>query len=86
MKAILSVALLMCLAMVYSYTEANFELDCPIPNKENATLLPHPTNCNSYFVCETGEPIPMTCPKGLHFNPKLSVCDWPWRAHCKARG
>ncbi|XP_043269022.1 peritrophin-1-like [Venturia canescens] len=51
-----------------------------------AVLVPNPLDCGSYYVCNVGAPIYMPCPEGLHFNPKLSVCDWPWAANCSVAG
>ncbi|KAG8229162.1 hypothetical protein J437_LFUL009232 [Ladona fulva] len=55
---------------------------CPVPEKENATLLPNPDDCGSYCVCVLGNPIYMSCPPGLNFNPTLNVCDYPSHAGC----
>lgn len=73
-------ALVLCLAMIYSYADA--QVTCPTPDSKDATLIPNPVDCNSYYACHEGEPILMKCPDGLHFNPKLRVCDWPSQAKC----
>ncbi|XP_076659085.1 peritrophin-1-like [Halictus rubicundus] len=44
---------------------------------------PHPCNCNTYYVCLGTEPIPMPCPRGLHWNQKKEICDFPGPAHCR---
>lgn len=52
-----------------------------IASKE-AVLLPH-TNCRKFYKCQSGFlACEFDCPKGLHFNKKKSVCDWPWLACC----
>lgn len=57
----------------------------PYPWHEKAHLLPNPNDCGSYYACDPlGRPILMKCPDGLHFNPKLKVCDWPWDSGCPA--
>ncbi|KAG7190401.1 hypothetical protein KM043_006507 [Ampulex compressa] len=86
MKVILSVACVFLMAVAYCLSDDTSTslplVKCPEENSENATLIANPYNCNTYFVCETGTPIPMKCPKGLHFNAELSVCDYPNRANC----
>ncbi|EZA56553.1 peritrophin-1 [Ooceraea biroi] len=85
MKAVLSIALLVCLMAVF-HCQAQ-EVTCPdeAPREgDEAILFPHPTNCNHYFVCDFGRPIVMKCPDDLHFNPDKKVCDFPWQAGCTA--
>ncbi|XP_029179219.1 peritrophin-1-like [Nylanderia fulva] len=83
MKAILFLALLVCLLSVF-YAQAE-EVECPNrgpKDGEEAILIPHPTNCKHYFVCDYGRAVVMECPDGLHFNPVELVCDFPWHAGC----
>ncbi|XP_026735191.1 chitin-binding domain protein cbd-1-like [Trichoplusia ni] len=47
-------------------------------------LAPHPTECRLFFYCTRFRAICHRCPFGLHFNPTLSVCDWPKNAGCAA--
>ncbi|KAL6262723.1 hypothetical protein P5V15_005515 [Pogonomyrmex californicus] len=85
MKAIVSITLLVCLLGVF-YAQAQ-EVRCPNrgpKDGEKAILIPHPTNCRHYFVCDYGRAIVMKCPDDLHFNPKDKVCDYPWQAGCTA--
>ncbi|XP_072765747.1 uncharacterized protein [Anoplolepis gracilipes] len=49
---------------------------------EHQVLLPHSTNCSLFYKCDWGVPMLFECPKELHFNPVLQVCDWPWQASC----
>ncbi|EFN87690.1 hypothetical protein EAI_13521, partial [Harpegnathos saltator] len=58
------------------------DIDCPFPDGKDVVLRPNPYYCEDYFACSNGEAIPMKCPKGLHFNSELRVCDWPWHAGC----
>ncbi|XP_054718931.1 peritrophin-1-like [Uloborus diversus] len=58
---------------------------CPEVNGPDVVLFPHPTECGMYYQCDHGVAYPRQCPKGLHYNPKLRVCDWPKNADCKAR-
>ncbi|KAM0730553.1 Peritrophin-1 [Formica fusca] len=85
MKAVLFIALVVCLVSVF-YAQAQ-EVKCPNrgPREgEEAILIPHPTNCRHYFVCDYGRPIVMECPDDLHFNPIKKVCDFLWEAGCTA--
>ncbi|XP_077288695.1 uncharacterized protein LOC143913055 isoform X3 [Arctopsyche grandis] len=58
--------------------------NCPAIDGVNATLLPHESDCTKFYYCEFGTPVVFDCPKGLHFNPELSVCDWPDKAGCES--
>jgi hypothetical protein len=56
---------------------------CPLPDPlDHTVLLPHPTDCSSFYSCSNGKKIEMHCPAGLHFNNQLKVCDWPENAKC----
>ncbi|XP_076388313.1 peritrophin-1-like [Megachile rotundata] len=68
--------------MVYVYSQ-EVPVNCPDPKDGNATLVAHPCDCTSYFVCFADGVIPMPCPPGLHFNRTVHTCDWPWRAGCR---
>ena len=60
------------------------EGSCPQTDPLDYTvLLPHPTDCSSFFSCSNGVPIEMHCPAGLYFNNELKVCDWPQNANCR---
>ncbi|XP_046995444.1 chondroitin proteoglycan 2-like [Schistocerca americana] len=64
--------------------------DCPAvgtcPQNEDedsiAKHLPHASNCSQFCKCDHGKPVTFDCPAGLHFNPTLEVCDWPYHAGC----
>ncbi|GFU97803.1 chondroitin proteoglycan 2 [Trichonephila clavipes] len=45
-------------------------------------LFPDPENCFRFYHCSHWKPHHKWCPSGLHFNPELQVCDWPYRAGC----
>ncbi|XP_055698029.1 peritrophin-1-like [Phlebotomus papatasi] len=47
------------------------------------TLLPAPSNCNEFFICNRGIPIRMFCPATLVFNPAINVCDYQRNAKCR---
>lgn len=54
--------------------------ECPIDSNE-LIFLPGET-CENYYICNNGEPIPMTCAKGMHFSMEKQYCDTPVRAGC----
>ncbi|GIY49226.1 hypothetical protein CEXT_303411 [Caerostris extrusa] len=45
--------------------------------------FPHGIDCTLFYVCRNGKAILKQCPKNLHFNRHLSVCDYPENADCK---
>ncbi|XP_020283231.1 peritrophin-1-like [Pseudomyrmex gracilis] len=85
MKVTLSIAIVLALTAVL-HAQADDEVECPLRTPEpgdEAVLIPHPTDCKLYYVCDNGIPILMKCPKDLHFNPEEKVCDFWWRAGCE---
>lgn len=59
--------------------------DVSLDDDDTILLLPDPNSCENFYACNHGLPILMACPKGLHFNPILSLCDWPEHANCAAQ-
>ncbi|KAJ8925726.1 hypothetical protein NQ315_009574 [Exocentrus adspersus] len=55
---------------------------CPPRDGRSPTFFEHKRNCNLYYECSNGRPYLMHCPTGLHFNKRLNVCDYPYRAGC----
>lgn len=50
---------------------------CPPPDGSGEIVFfPDPDDCHSYYECSNGEPIHMSCPDGLVWNPELDVCDF----------
>ncbi|CAH1247106.1 KLKB1 [Branchiostoma lanceolatum] len=42
-------------------------------------LHPDPQDCGRFYQCAPGhQPFHLSCPAGLHFDPALLVCNWPW--------
>lgn len=39
-------------------------------------------NCSQFCQCSNGVAYLHNCSVGLHFNPKLNICDWPFIAGC----
>ncbi|MFF8582570.1 carbohydrate-binding module family 14 protein [Streptomyces albidoflavus] len=57
------------------------ETVCPDRNPEGSTpYRPVGTSAGQFAECTRGVPVLLDCPKGLLWNLRLNVCDWPWRA------
>ena len=52
----------------------------------NATILPDPQNCTTFFICSNGQAYQFVCPSQLKFNNDLKVCDWPENVDCEDEG
>ena len=48
--------------------------------QNDGDILCHPENPVSYFQCMYGTIQEWQCPSSLVFNPRSSICDWPWNA------
>ncbi|EFN75531.1 Peritrophin-1 [Harpegnathos saltator] len=75
------------------FTMDEIPTKCPAVDPKNTTIhLAHESDCTKFYMCRAGKKIPQVCPymnkegDRLHFNPRLQVCDWPWRAGCKKYG
>nr|AAR06265.1 peritrophic membrane chitin binding protein 1 [Trichoplusia ni] len=53
-------------------------------NGSSGVLVAH-ENCNQYYICSAGRPVPMPCSSGLLFNPVNRACDWPQNVVCGDR-
>ncbi|MFG3430379.1 carbohydrate-binding module family 14 protein [Streptomyces californicus] len=54
---------------------------CPAKDPlERPVYSPVGSSAAKFVECNKGVPVVLDCPKGLLFNPRLNVCDWPWRA------
>ncbi|KAF2884429.1 hypothetical protein ILUMI_21753 [Ignelater luminosus] len=62
------------------------ENKCPSVEEdpEEDILFPHETDCSKFYKCSLGKKVEMDCPNGLHFNPKLNLCDWPANVDCSS--
>ncbi|XP_023158351.1 mucin-5AC [Ceratitis capitata] len=50
---------------------------------EEGTRLPHSTQCDRFIICRTQRMYSVgRCPRGLHFNRRLGVCDFKLHARC----
>lgn len=55
---------------------------CPRKDPKHTSIYLKNKDCNKFCECSNGRAIVQNCPKGLHFNSRLDVCDWPWKAKC----
>lgn len=62
------------------------EEGCPAVDGSNPVYLRHATSCTAYYVCSKGTPLERQCAQGLHFNPRLRICDLPSEANCRIEG
>jgi hypothetical protein len=47
-------------------------------------FFPHPSDCHWFFHCSNGVALCKKCPADLHWNNKLEICDFAFRAGCDA--
>ena len=45
-------------------------------------FVPHPYECNKYFMCQGMTGITMQCPADLQFDTNLNVCNYPQVVNC----
>ena len=59
----------------FSLFEKSFQYPCQ--SYEELYFVPHPNDCNKYYMCNFHHAALFTCPANLQFNPDLDVCDYP---------
>merc|ERR1712038_1394817 len=63
--------------------DPHFDVVCP-PSEDGSTVfVPHPTDCNLYYICVGKVPFLMQCPGDLYFDSVLNVCNWPDLVDCE---
>ena len=80
MKSYLALALICGLAKALPVLdEGSVDVICPPPSEDGLVVfLPHPYECNKYFVCQEGaNAIAMSCPGDLQFDTTWNVCNYP---------
>ncbi|KYM79154.1 Peritrophin-1, partial [Atta colombica] len=83
--------LVITLGIALNESLADIPTKCPEINLQNETFfIPHENDCTKFYSCHMGvKGKPIDCPfmdengNKLHFNPKLQVCDWPWKTTTK---
>lgn len=71
-------------------TDGNIEpgIYCPPAKQshdpsEKPLFIPSNIDCEKYYLCYYGRPVPLHCLKGMHWNQLEYFCDDPYYAHCK---
>ena len=59
------------------------DADVVCPDSEEDVFVPHPTECGLYYQCVGNNPVLMSCPDGLFFDPSLNLCNWPDLVDCE---
>ncbi|KAL0100852.1 hypothetical protein PUN28_019322 [Cardiocondyla obscurior] len=60
--------------------------ECPEFDSQWETIhLPYWNNCSLFCKCSNGKKFVFKCKKDLHFDQRLSVCNWPIPAKCPWR-
>ncbi|XP_003739452.1 chondroitin proteoglycan 2 [Galendromus occidentalis] len=74
----------MALAEDFTYHDDGVP-SCPVRDdaKGNATIVPDPFNCTTFYICSNGVSHHIQCPDNLQFNTNLRVCDWPEEVQCE---
>lgn len=50
----------------------------------DGVLVAH-ENCNQFYICNHQQPVSLTCPVTLLYNPRTEQCDWPNDVFCGDR-
>ncbi|XP_054724402.1 chondroitin proteoglycan 2-like isoform X1 [Uloborus diversus] len=61
-------------------------VSCPSRTSGTPVLIPHPDNCQKFYLCDNGTPYLRSCQSGLHFNSKIQACDYPENVNCESVG
>ena len=65
---------------------ASATIDIHVVCKESedgfVVFVPHPYECQKYFMCMGTVGIAMECPANLQFDPVLNVCNYPGVVGC----
>lgn len=58
------------------------EIECPQDTENDVILLPHPEECEFYFICIDGTSILARCNRHLLFDYSISKCNFAHLARC----
>ena len=61
----------------FGQEKTTIEITCLLSEDDSPVFVPHPYDCNKYFVCAFDTAIEMSCPPNLQFDPNLNVCNYP---------
>ncbi|KAG0414291.1 hypothetical protein HPB47_008572 [Ixodes persulcatus] len=48
--------------------------------------FPSPRDCREFYRCHRGSAYRFDCPRGLIYNRRFKVCDWPWNVDARQSG
>merc|ERR1712198_434199 len=65
--------------------DPHFDVVCPQSEDGSTMFVPHPTECNLYYICVGKMPFLMQCPGDLYFDLVLNVCNWPDLVNCETQ-
>ena len=72
-----TIALTLLIVASTTATPAQYYQANPCQLNEELYFVPHPNECNKYYMCNFQHAGLFTCPANLQFNPDLNVCDYP---------
>lgn len=76
-------ALLVSIAFLATTTQGNeIHVVCDPSIDGYAVFVPHPYECEKFFLCQGPIGIEMQCPAGLQFDDALNICNYPWIVNC----
>lgn len=58
------------------------EIECPPETGNDIIFLPHPEDCQFYFICLDGTSILTRCARNMLFDYSISKCNFADRARC----
>ena len=53
------------------------------PCTQQGAFKPHPTDCGKFLMCNNEAYIERPCGGGLHWDQKISACNFPKEAQCQ---
>jgi len=65
--------------------DPDFDVVCPESEDGTTVFVPHPTDCNLYYICVGKMPFLMQCPGDLYFDSVLNICNWPDLVNCETQ-
>ena len=76
--------MLTVMAVGIIHIKASYSHDpvCPPDDGETVVLIADPNNCQRFFECQNGMPVPMCCPAGLYYCSEKQTCAWIWDEEC----
>lgn len=66
--------------------EPGIEEKCLEFDRESVSFLASQIDCEKYYLCYMGKPVPLHCVTGQHWNQLEYFCDDPYFAHCQVSG